>query len=121
MPQIEQIGSFLMILLIFVLLLYGSYVCSKKVAGMSMRGTQSKYVKVVDRIMLGRDNYIAVISVGNRYYLIGNSAGGMNMLTEIAEEDLVELKNPQGPFMGTPSFKEIMQKLGREKEKDTKL
>lgn len=116
MPQIEQISSFLVILVIFLLLLYGSYYFSKKVAGASIRGNQSKYMKVLDRIMLSRDTSVAVVSVGCRYYLVASSPGGMNLLGEIEEEDLIELQNPQNPFSGALSFHDIMKKIGKEKE-----
>lgn len=116
MAVIEQISTFLIVLVVFVLLLYGSYYCAKRVGGTSLRGGRSRYMKVVDRIVIGQDRDLSIICIGNRYYLIGSSAGGINMLTEIEAENLVESEIPQGPLSGTLTFKEIMKKITKDKE-----
>lgn len=116
MQQIGQIASFLAVFIVFVLILYASYICSKKVAKISLRENQSKYMKLVDRIVVGQDKHVSIVSIGGRYFLIGTSANSITMLTELDQENLIESEIPETSFPGAESFKEIFKKLGRDKE-----
>lgn len=114
--QIEQISSLLGVIFIFLLILYGSYFVSKKVAKVSLRENQSKYIRLVDRMMLGQDKFIAIILIGNRYFLIGTSGDEITLLGELEQEDLQKLETPDNPLAEALNFKEILKKLGHEKE-----
>ena len=35
------------------------------------QGTGSKYLKVIDRIMIGNDKSICLVQVGNHFYMVG--------------------------------------------------
>lgn len=112
--SLEQTSSLIGVVFIFLLVLYGSYVVSKKVAKMSLRDSRSKYMKFHDHIMIGQDRYVAIISVGDRYFMVGSCENGINMLAELEEKDLKAENGPAG-YAVHPSFKEIIKKLGKDK------
>lgn len=114
--MIEQIGSALAVLLIFILVLYGSYVCTKKVAKLSYRGSQSRYMKMEDRLMLGQEQYLAIVTVGEKRYLIGVTGGGISVLSEVSEDELLEVPTEIKGLASNISFKDLMTKFGKDKD-----
>lgn len=108
---LEQVGTLLGVILIFVVILYGSYYVSKKIAKISLRDSQSKYMKLHDRIMIGQNKYISIISVGERYFMVGSSDNGMNLITELEEKDLPVLEQASYPTAAHLDFQEIIKNI----------
>ena len=50
-----------------------------------------QYIKIIDRIFLGRDKWICLIQIGKNYYIVGSSSHNMELIGQISEEDLVPL------------------------------
>lgn len=117
--QLEQISSLLGIIIIFGLVLYGSYFVSKKIAKFSLGANQSRYMKIVDRIVLGQDRYAAIVTVGERYFLLGISGETMTLLSELSKDDMVLLEGPNKTLPETLNFKEILKKLGHDKDTES--
>ena len=115
--MIEQIGSALFMLLIFILILYGSYICTKKVAKLSYKGGQSRYMKLEDRLVLGQEKYLAIVLVGEKHYLIGVTGSKISVLSEINEDELSEIPADIKGFTPNVSFKDLMTKYGKDKNK----
>lgn len=113
---LEQVSSLIGVIIVFLLILYGSYVVSKKVAKISLKDNRSKYMKLHDRIMIGQDKYISIISIGDKYFMIGSSEDGIQMLAELEEKDLVALDS-SASLPEHPNFHELLKKLGWDKEK----
>lgn len=114
----EQTSSLIGVIVVFLLILYGSYFVSKKVAKMSVRESRSKYMRLHDQMMIGQEKYLAVVSIGGRYFLIGSSENGISLLTELEENDLASLQNSADSDT-RPVFKDLMKKIG--KDKNTKI
>lgn len=112
---LKQLGTLFGTILLFVLILYGSYFFSKKVARISARDNQSKYMKLHDRIMIGQNKYISIISIGDRYFVIGSSDNGMNLITELDQDDLQELKQTGYSISEHLNFQDILKNIGRNK------
>lgn len=109
---LEQIGTLLGVILVFVVILYASYYCSKKIAKFSLRDNQSKYMKLHDRIMVGQNKYISIISVGERYFMVGSSDDGMDLIAELRKEDLPEVGSASPlSAAGHLDFKEILKNI----------
>ncbi len=100
------------------LIIYFSYVCTKYIGkGMNKRSLSS-YMRVVDQIMIGQDRYIAIVQVGERYLLVGITAGQINLLSELQEKDLLMLSsNTDGTQVNAKSFKEMIEKMGNFRKK----
>ncbi|MCI8342646.1 MAG: flagellar biosynthetic protein FliO [Firmicutes bacterium] len=89
------------------LILYLSYVVSKRVGKGMAAIHNSQHMKVTDRIIVGQDKSIIIVQVGQKHYLVGVSAAGIQLLCEVSPEDMevdfsVENQN------GFPAFKDIL-------------
>ena len=97
-----------MFIVVIVLILYGSYLASRFIASGSRRMSQSKGMKIVDRILVGKDSSIAVIKVGGRLFLVGISPSSISFITELSEEDIPDalLENGKAPVDFKKAFYE---------------
>lgn len=72
--------------IIFVLFLtyYGTKWLSVKTTSIS----KSKYMNVVDKIVLGQNKYLAIIEISNKYYLLSITDNSINIIKDLDELDL---------------------------------
>ncbi len=107
--MLRVIGTFIAVALI----IYGSYMASKYIGKGMTRGSSSLYMRLLDQITLGQDRHIAIVQISGKYLLLGVTAGQINVLSELQDEELFPLA-PEDTGDGTrpPDFKAIMEKLG---------
>ena len=77
-------------------------------------------IKILDRAVIGQNEYIVVVRVGEKVLLLGVSGQSVNLISELNPEDYKEHegKNEKpAPDFGSymRSAKEFTQKLGRNK------
>lgn len=102
-----------------VLIIYLSYVCSKYIGKGMNRGGNSKYMRMLDRLAVGQDRYVAVVQAGEKYLLIGVTQEQVNLLKELTEEELIALNPDSGISAGKPTeFREMMSRLRRTTKKE---
>lgn len=100
-------------LCVVVLVIYLSYVFTRRLAKGAIGRSQSQYMRLCDQMGVGQDRSVAVIQVGDRYFLIGIAANQINILSELEEEGLIPLRGDEVSQSGNaPDFKEIMNMLG---------
>ena len=89
-------------------ILYLSYVCSKKLGGGVLPGAgTSKNIRIIEKAFLGREKSVVIIRVGRKDYLLGVSQEGVRLLKELEEgqitlEEQEEQKKP-------PRFSDIFR------------
>lgn len=93
------------------LIIYLSYVVSKFLAGNSVTMGTSKYMRIIDRVPLGKDRYLLIVKVGKKTFFLGVTDQGVNSIGDINVDDLIEQELPP-PMMsqGIESFKQLLQK-----------
>lgn len=103
----------IMTLVVAVLIIYLSYICSKYLGKSMNRSNSSRYMRLIDQITVGQDRHIAIMQVGGKYLLVGITAGQINVLSELQTDELLPL-SPESGEMGekTPDFREMLEKLG---------
>ena len=105
-------------LLVVILILYLTYVVTKYIGrGVGMK-TRSGCMRVRDQIMLGKDRSAAIVQIGTRFFLIGVAGAQISILSELEEEDLIPLQDPEVPEKAYPDFKELLDKIGKGKKKN---
>ncbi|MGI6707466.1 MAG: flagellar biosynthetic protein FliO [Clostridia bacterium] len=72
--------------LCFVLWL--AYWTSRWIASRSAQFTQGKYLKMIDRIMVGNDKWITLVQLGDKIYMIGITG---QRIEQIGETDISRL------------------------------
>lgn len=101
-----------------VLIIYLSYVFSKYVGKTVNKSGSSRYMRLLDQITLGQDRNIAIMQVGDKYLLVGITAGQINVLREMKEEELILLSADENQTgVQSPAFKNLMEKMENLKKK----
>lgn len=94
------------------IVIYLSYLFSKYVSKGMGRSSASRYMRLVDQITVGQDRHIAIMQVGEKYLLVGITAGQITALTELKEEELLLISTEDGDGgVNPPDFREWMNKF----------
>ena len=96
--------------IIVACIIYLSYLASKYVGRGMSRGSSSRYMRLIDQMMLGQDRHLAVVQVGGRYLLVGVTAGQISILSEVKDEELFPLAPEESEGTGQ-DFKKLLGKL----------
>jgi flagellar protein FliO/FliZ len=88
---------------------------SLKYGGNKLQKLQNgRYMKVLDRIALSKENSIVVVKIGEKAYTISSGPKGINILFELPQEEISKIENikelPQYDDM-----KELFKKLRMKK------
>ncbi|MCB2288883.1 flagellar biosynthetic protein FliO [Clostridium sp. CS001] len=111
----------LKIILFLPLILFLLYL-SLKYGGNKLQKLQDgKYMKILDRITLSKDNSILVVKIGENAYAISSSSKNIEILFEIPKEEIIIIENskeiPQYEDMKDLFKKHIMKKEVKDEKK----
>lgn len=100
MPDIPWELIYLVLVLIGVIALayYVSKWLSKRYA---VQGQNTKYLKVIDRIVIGQDRSLCIVKVGEKSMLLGVTQHNISKICDLDSEDLPEVKTNQASFTNT--------------------
>ena len=95
--------------------LYLSYLFSRYLAVGTAKINKSKYIKIVDRAVLGQDKMLLIVRIGEKNYLISSSAQSIQILTELdhLQAELSRMDN----LTESGGFQAALQTLLSKKEK----
>ena len=68
-----------------ILVLFLTYYCTKWISTKTTLISKSKYISVIDKIMLGQNKFIAIAQICNKYYLLSITERNINILKELEE------------------------------------
>ena len=70
----------------------------------------SKYVRVIERVQVSKENTILVVKIGNKGYVMTSSTGNMGKLSELSEEEinLIEEEKKKAAEEITENYKNLM-------------
>lgn len=100
--------------IIFVLFLtyYGTKWLSLKANSMS----KSKYMNIVDKIVLGQNKYLAIVEVSNKYYLMSIAENNISIIKELDENELI-IQKSEGSIATNIEFNKIFSKFMKNDKK----
>lgn len=84
---LTAIGTFLLAAII----IYLSYICSKYLGKGLVRSSSSRYMRLVDQMLVGQNRSLAIVQIGTQYLFLGITQEQIQTLAEISEEDLIPL------------------------------
>ena len=91
------IGSFIGVFALLILIFAGAYYASKLMGRhYSMQASSSAEMRVVDKLVLGRDHYLLIVEAGDKALLIGVCPQHIETLAELDGETFAELPQVQG-------------------------
>lgn len=83
MGTIKEIFSLLLSLAGIVAVLFVTYYGTRWITARADKMSQSKYMNVVDRIMLGQNKYLAIVEISGRYYLLSVADSNISIIKEL--------------------------------------
>ena len=98
-------------LIIVVLIIYGSYIVSKYIGKGLAKNSSSRYMRLIDQITMGQDRHIAIVQISGRYLLIGVTAGQINVLSELQDDEIFPLTPEENDRGNTVDFRAMMEKF----------
>lgn len=101
-----MIGSLVLIVLVLVLTYYATRWYARRM-GHSASG---RHIKVLDRSQLGAGTYVAVVKVGDKFYLLGVGEKSVSLLCEL--ESFEEPAEAQGAVsLRDSSFSQVLRQV----------
>lgn len=103
---------------------------SYRIAGKKVNEiNNNRYVKVIERVQLTKDNSILIVKVGKKGYVITCTNNNMNKLEELSEEEIADIENrkenSQKELLENCNklffkFQKIIKNMGLKEEKNEK-
>lgn len=76
----------------------------------------SKYMKIIDRMALSKDNSIMIVQMGEKYYLMSSCNGRVEILKEISGDEMKKYNITQESNVHRNTINEYINKLRNKKE-----
>lgn len=115
-----DIFSLITMLIAVAVILYLSYIVSRKVGSGSISSGMTGNIKVLDRAFVGRDKSVVIVRVGQKDYLLGVSQDSVRLLQELEEGQVVpneRMVPEQDPLENVSRFASVIKdKMGKGKE-----
>lgn len=92
---------------------FGLMFLSFKLMGTKLNAiNNNKYVKVIERVQVTKENFILIVKIGQKGYVITSTAGHMEKLSELSEEEinLIEEDKKKAAADITESYTKLMLK-----------
>ena len=109
-------------ILVFLPFILSILYLSLKYGGSKLQKLQDgKYMKILDRIALSKDNSIAVVKIGEKAYAISSSSKEIRILFELPQDEIISIESnkeiPQYEDIKELFKKHIMKKEVKDENK----
>ena len=108
----EFLGMFVQLILALGVTL-GLMFLSFKLMGTKLNAiNNNKYVKVIERVQVTKENAILIVKIGEKGYVMTSTAGHMEKLSELSEEEIniIEEDKKKAAQEITESYNKLMLK-----------
>jgi flagellar protein FliO/FliZ len=114
-PSVFVILRMVLVLALAAAAIYGLVFFFKRLS--SPRDQKNPYLKVLARVPMGAGSSVAVVSVGNKAWLVGAGDNGVSLISEITDQEMVDAMllddSRRGNDGGGPkSFSALLRRLG---------
>lgn len=103
----------LIVFLPFIIILI--YISIKYGGGKLQDLQKGKYMKILDRLSLSKENNILVVKIGEKAYVVSSTQGKIEILFEVPEEDIFKIECSR-EIPEYHSIKDLINKLKSKKE-----
>jgi len=116
-PSIWALVRMLLVLAVVAAAIYGIVFLFKRSS--KKAPSDDPFLKILSNAHLGSNRYVHIVSVGSRAWLLGSSDGGVNVISEIDDKDIInsmlleDSKKTASAVTGRfPDFLSLLRKLG---------
>lgn len=119
--MLDNILSLMWVLVCVLVIIVLAYLFTKYVAGKGVgllgAGGGTDRFKVLARLSLGREQSLALVQAGERYFLLGVASTGVSLVSELSREEAQALyPSPSEPGAAPPSFSEALRTVLKQKK-----
>ena len=108
----ESFFQLIGVLLVFLFVLVITYVTTRWIAQYQQGVTKGRNIQVVETFRVNNTKFIQIIQVGTKYLVISVCKDTMNVLAELAEEELTWKPSQEVPGSKmNESFQEVLTRL----------
>lgn len=102
--------------LLAAIIIYLSYICSKYLGKGLVKNSSSRYMRMLDQLIVGQNRTLVIVQAGERYLLLGVGPERIQTLAELSEEDLLPLgeENEETAI----DFSRLLSQIRRKKDSD---
>jgi flagellar protein FliO/FliZ len=122
---VSRIGSVLGLIIGFAIILYLAYIATKFLGKrMTIKSSGNKNIKIIESVSLGQNKSMMIIETAGTVMLIGITANGINLISELDGDNLKSEKSDNAETMDfSKAFKKVLEnnfsrKSNKSKEKD---
>ena len=116
-PSTWAVVRMVLVLALAALAIYGVVFFIKRISRPS--AAIDPFLKTLASVHLGSNRYVHIVSVGSKAWLLGSSDGGVNLISEVEDADVVNAmlledsrKTAESPAGRIPDFLTILRRLG---------
>jgi flagellar protein FliO/FliZ len=109
----SSLTASLSFILIFAVILFAAYAAARLAGARMRRLSRSRCMEILDQVQVTKDKTILLLKVGERVFVVGSTAQGMNSIGELTFSELGSIPEETA---GAPDFLEVwrdsLQNLG---------
>ena len=115
-PSVWSVIRMILVLALVAAAIYGIVFLFKKAS--KPTPNTDPYLKILANAHLGANRYAHIVAVGSRAWLVGSSEGGVNLISEVTDKEIVDamllddskrIEPPAGRFT---DFMSILRRIG---------
>lgn len=100
--------------LLAAVIIWLSYICSKYFGKGLVKNNSSRYMRMLDQLIVGQNRTLVIVQAGERYLLLGVGPDRIQTLAELSEEDLLPLGEENGEM--PMDFSRLLSQIRRKKD-----
>ena len=108
--QVDSFVQFVTVLLLFLMVLFITYVVTKWISGIQKTQMIGRNMEVVDTLRISSSKYLQIVRAGDKYLVVAVCKDTVTMLTELPKESLELEVMGQGTGYQI-GFHEILEKI----------
>ena len=100
--KIQDLLNIILPLIAVVLIILAAYATTKWIAKKQNAYISGRLIKIIERVSISKDVYLAVVQVDTKVYFMSVSAGKTELLSELSPDTVEKIKSSEQPgdFMG---------------------
>jgi flagellar protein FliO/FliZ len=125
-PSMWIIIRMILVLALVAVAIYGIVFLFKRAA--KQTPDNDPFLKVLANTHLGLNRYVQIVSVGNKAWLVGTSEGGVNLISEIEDKEIIDamlLEDSRKSALAAtgrfPDFSSLLRRWGMKVQNQTKI
>lgn len=118
----KELITLVFALILTIIVIYLAYISSKALARRMGGSGKSRYLKEIDRIGLGPEQFVSIVRSGDSYYMVGVTKQQITLLSEVDESQLIPIDPDDGQINNMSSLvnsdflNKLQDRIGRKSE-----